>query len=95
MQGLESAKHQNMIKVISRFEELQEIFGQIIAENHKELIKENISEFKGSYDYYCLLIKELEDCIENYKELHESLQRHIFPYVRKMTTEAKNKKISR
>lgn len=92
MQGLDLKKHQSMLKAIHQFEELLAIYEHIVSQDHDRIVRDNIAEFKGSYDYYCLLLKELEGCIGTYKELHESLQRMVFPYVRKMNTQERNKR---
>lgn len=92
MQRLELEKHQNMIKAICRFEELEDLAGRAVTESRKDLIKANIAEFKGSYDNYCLLLRELQECIDRYKEIHGSLQRNLFPSVRRMAAAAKKDK---
>lgn len=92
MQAIDQKKHQNMLKVICKFDELITIYGNIVPEGQDEIIKGNIAEFKDSYDHYNLLLKELENCICTYKEVQESLQRIMFPNVRKMNTKARKKR---
>lgn len=92
MQGLESTKHQNMLKAIEQFEKLNLHFGHIISEDCEDMILTNIAELKKSYTCYNALLKELEGCINNYKETHDALRKNMFPYVRKMSTRARNKK---
>lgn len=92
MQGVDLKKHQSMLSAIRQFEELLISYGHLIPEGRDEIIRENIAELEESYDYYCLLLKELEDCIDTYNELHNSLQRTMFPYVRRMATQARNKR---
>lgn len=92
MQGLESKKHTNMLMAISQFEELTARYGHIVPEGEDRIIRINITEFRGSYDYYIILLKELENCIGNYRDLHDSLQQGMFPYVRKMNTKARKKR---
>jgi hypothetical protein len=92
MQGLESKKHTNMLMAISQFEELTTRYGHIVPEGEDKTIRVNIAEFKGSYDYYTILLKELENCIGNYRDLQDSLQQLMFPYVRKMNTKARKKR---
>lgn len=92
MQAIDQKKHQNMLKVICKFDELITIYGNIVPEGQDEIIKGNIAEFKGSYDYYTILLKELENCIGNYRDLQDSLQQLMFPYVRKMNTKARKKR---
>lgn len=91
MQGIESKKHQNMLKVIAQFEGLSSICGEIIPEKHESKMRKNASELKGTHDYYMILLKELEECIHSYNELHESLQKLMYPYIRKMNTELRKK----
>jgi len=91
MQGIESKKHQNILKVIDLFEGLSSVCGQVIPENHDAKMRKNAMELKGTYDYYLILLKELEGCIHSYAELHESLQKLMYPYIRKMNTELRKK----
>lgn len=92
MQALDQKKHHNMAKAIGRYEEYATLCGHIIPEDKDEIIRESIAEFKGTYDYYHLLIKELERCIEDYKDLHGLLQRMVYPYARKMNGELQKRK---
>lgn len=92
MQGLESRKHKNMLKAIGQFEQLREGFGNIVPKIQSDMITEQIKEFNGCYAYYSKLFKELEDCIDNYKELQDSLQKTMFPYIKKMNAKAKTRK---
>lgn len=89
MQRLESKKHQTMLKAISQFEELITIYAHIIPEYRRDIVKENVIKYKDAYNYYNVLLKELEDCINNYKEFHDLLQRMMFPYVRKMNSQSR------
>lgn len=91
MQGIESTKHQNRVKTIRQFEELSTMVGHIIPEEHDAIMRKNAAELKGTYDYYLILIKELEGCIHSYNELHESLQRMMYPYIRKMNAKVSKK----
>lgn len=92
MQALDSKKHQSMLSATRQFEELLKSYRHLVPEGQDEIIMENIAELEGTYDYYCLLLKELEDCIDTYKEQQDSLQRTMFPYVRRMITQERNKK---
>ena len=92
MQGLDDKKHQNMIKAIDRFEKNAPACSDLIPENIEEIIRKQITEFKGMYDYYHILMKELEGCIKKYNGQHESLQRRLYPCVRKMETELRRKR---
>ena len=92
MQGLESKRHQNMLRTIELFEELKLTFGDIVSEDCKETILTNIAEFKKTHGCYNILLHELEDCIKSYNETHDSLRRNLYPYVRKVNTQARNKK---
>ena len=92
MQGVDLKKHQSMLKASRQFEELLIIYGHIVPQDHETIIKDKISELKDSYDCYCVLLKELEDCIDIYREVHDALQRTMFPYVRKMTTQSRKKR---
>ncbi len=95
MIGLDQKKHENMVNTISRFEEYSAICGHIVPEIHSEAIRSKISKFKDAHDHYHILLKELEECIGNYRELHESLKKTAFPYVRKMVGEVRRKKHSK
>ena len=92
MQALDQKKHHNMARAIDRYEEYSTLCEHIVPQDRDKIIRENIAEFKGIYDYYHLLIKELEHCIEEYKDLHDSLQRMVYPYARKMNGKLQKRK---
>lgn len=92
MQAIDQKKHQTMTRIIAQYEEYFAHCGEMIPQDHDETVRENIAEFKGSYDYYKILLKELEQCIEQYKNLHESLQKIVYPYARKMNSELRRRK---
>ncbi|WP_296149189.1 hypothetical protein [uncultured Flavobacterium sp.] len=92
MIGLDQKKHENMVNIITRFEEYSAICGHIVPESHSEAIRTKISKFKESHDHYHNLLKQLEECIGSYRELHDSLKKTAFPYVRKMGTQVRSRK---
>ena len=92
MQAIDNKKHQNMTRAIGQYEEYFTHCEAMIHENQNEIVRENIAKFKDAYDYYKILLKELEGCLEQYKEVHESLQRMVYPYARKMSGELRRKK---
>ena len=91
MQAIEPKKHQNMIRIIEKFEELLSVCGHMVPEAREEIVKKNIIEFKGTYDNYIQLLKEMENCISSYKILHKSLEKRLYPNVRKMNTQLRKK----
>jgi len=91
MQGLDKKRHQSMEKAIGQYEDYSIRCREMIPEDHDGIIRKNISEFKGTYDYYLLLLEEIEECIGRYNGLHESLQKMVFPYARKMQGELRKK----
>ena len=91
MQAIEPKKHQNMIRVIEKFEELLSVCGPMVPEAKEEVVKKNITEFKTTYDHYIQLLKEMENCISSYKTLHKSLEKRLYPNVRKMNTQLRKK----
>lgn len=90
MQRIDLKKHRDMLKSINKYEEYVVLLENLIPENHDAIIRDKTSEFKGTYDYYHFLLKELERCLEEYKNLHESLKRMIYPYSRKMNAKYRN-----
>lgn len=92
MQAIDQKKHQTMTRIIAQYEEYFTYCGEMIPEDHDEAVRESIAEFKGSYDYYRILLKELEECIEQYKDLHGALQKIVYPYARKMSSELRRRK---
>lgn len=92
MQGLDKKKHESMEKAIGRYEEYATLCGKMIPEDHDGMIRENIAEFKNTYSYYLLLLKEIGECIGEYNDLHDSLQKMVFPYARKMQGELRKKR---
>lgn len=84
MQALDKKKHHSMIRAIKVYEEHSILCKEIVAQEQDEVIRENIAQFRGTYDYYHLLLKELEHCIEDYRTLHTSLQQMVYPCARKI-----------
>lgn len=91
MQGIKAAQHQNILKVLEKFNDLAPDFSNMIPEDREAFIHNKAAELKGTYDYYQLLLKELEQCIQSYEGMHESLRKVMYPYVRKMNTKFKSK----
>ena len=87
MQGIKSTQHQYILKALEKFNDLAPVFGSIVPEDREAFIRDKAAELKGTYDYYQLLLKELEQCIQSYEGMHESLRKVVYPYVRKMNTQ--------
>lgn len=92
MQGINTRKHKDLVKVISQYAELSEMAGHIIPDIHKHMISENISAFKGTHDYYTILMRELQNCLDSYVEIQHPLQKALAYYVRRMKKEVKSEK---
>ena len=92
MQAIDHKKHQNMTKAIGQYEEYFTHCEEMIPEDQNQIVRENIVRFKDAYNYYKILLKELEDCLEHYKEVHGALQRMVYPYARKMGGELRRKR---
>jgi|GEM_PF-4209166 len=82
-----------MEKAIRQYEEYSTLCGDMIPKDHDGTIRRNIAEFKDAYGNYLLLLKEIEKRLEEYNDLHKSLQRMVFPYARKMQGEIRRKKL--
>ena len=91
MQGIKPSQHQDILKALEKFDDLLTNFGSIIPEDRETFIRDKAAELKGTYDYYQILLKELEQCIHSYKGMHESLRKVVYPCVRKMYTRSRNK----
>lgn len=89
MQGIRSTQHQELLRVLKKFEDLVPTFGSIIPCDREEFIRDKAAELKGQYDYYQLLLKELQDCIHTYEHSHDVLRKVMYPYLRKMQTKSK------
>jgi len=89
MQGIKPSQHQNILKALEKFNDLVPHFGTGVSEDREEFIRTKAAELKGTYDYYQLLLKELEQCIQSYEGMHESLRKVVYPCVRKMYTKSK------
>lgn len=84
MQALDKKKHHLMTRAIKLYEEHSILCKEVIPEEQDEIIRDNILQFKGTYDYYYILLKELERCMVDYRKLHTSLQRMVYPCTRKI-----------
>ena len=89
MQGIKPSQHQDILKALEKFYDLVPNFGTVVTEDREEFIRTKAAELKGTYDYYQLLLKELEQCIQSYEGMHESLRKVVYPCVRKMYTKSK------
>ena len=89
MQGIKPSQHQDILKALEKFDDLVPNFGTVVTEDREEFIRTKAAELKGTYDYYQLLLKELEQCIQSYEGMHESLRKVVYPCVRKMYTKSK------
>lgn len=81
-----------MTRAVAQYEDYFTYCEEMIPEVQDEIVREKIAKFKESYDYYKILLKELEGCIAHYKELHNALQRMVYPYARKMGVELRRKR---
>jgi len=91
MQGIKPTQHQDILRALEKLDNLIPDFGSIIPEDREVFIRDTAAELKGIYDYYNILLKELEQCINTYEVMHESLRKVVYPYVRKMNTKSRNK----
>lgn len=89
MQGIKSTQHQDILKALEKFDNLIPDFGTIIPQDREAFIRNKAAELKGTYDYYKILLKELEHCIHSYEGVHESLRKVVYPSVRKMYTKSR------
>ena len=89
MQGIKPTQHQDILKALTKFEELIPSYGIIVTEDLEAFIRSKAAELKSTYDYYQLLLRELEHCIQSYEGMHESLRKAVYPCVRKMHTKSK------
>ncbi|MGA9639359.1 hypothetical protein [Flavobacterium sp.] len=81
-----------MEKAIHQYEEFFLVTQESIPDEMNEQIRKDITDFKAAHDHYYHLVDQLEICIRNYKSLHNSLQKRMFPYIRKMKAEIRQQK---
>lgn len=83
-----------MEKALRKYEEYSILCGDMIPKDQDAIIRKSMAEFKDSYSNYLLLLKEIEEHLEEYNNLYRSLQRIVFPCARKMQSEIRRKKLS-
>lgn len=91
MQAINSKQHQDIVNLIDKFETLTPHYGNILADGLEPVIREKAVELKKSYAHYHVLLKELENCIRSYDDMHKSLRQVMYPSIRKMNTKSRNK----
>lgn len=90
---IDTRDHEQLVEIYGRYKEYHNLYGGIvISEEQDQSIRNNAAELQGTYDYYQILILELEKCIGSYHSIRNSLKAKIYSPARKMNTINRNKK---
>lgn len=93
MKKIETKEHTHLMEVFEKYKKYYKLYGDItVAEEQDEVIRRNATELQGIYDYYRILMIELEKCSEKYHSIRNSLKTTMYSPVRKMNTIDKNRK---
>lgn len=75
-----------MVEAYGRYKEYHDLYGNMtISEEQDQAIRDKATELQGTYDYYQILILELERCIGTYHAARNSLKAKIYAPARKMS----------
>lgn len=89
----EKKEYQDLEKVFEKYTRYYDVYGnETVSEEQDEAIRNQISELKGTYDYYNTLLSELRKCINDYQSIKKNLKVNIYAPVRKMRTMHKSRK---
>ncbi|WP_447636007.1 hypothetical protein [Flavobacterium microcysteis] len=90
---IDAKDHEQLVEAYGRYKEYHNLYGVVtISEEQDQEIRNKASELQGTYDYYKILIHELERCIGSYHMARNSLKSKIYSPARKMSTIKKNQK---
>ena len=90
---IDAKEHNQLVEAYDKYKEYYDLYGKIsISEQHDEMIRQKASELLGTYDYYKILILELERCIGNYHSIKHTLRSKIGSPARKINAIKRNKK---
>ena len=90
---IDAKEHDQLVETYGRYKEYYDLYGGIsISDQHDETIREKAAELLGTYDYYKILILELERCIGNYHSIKQTLRSKIGSHSRKINAIKRNRK---
>lgn len=90
---IDTKEHQDLENVIEKYSRYYDVYGNLtVSEEEDEAIRNQVSELKGTYDYYNTLLSELRRCISDYQNIKKKLKVNIYAPVRKMRTIDKSRK---
>lgn len=90
---IDAKDHEQLVQTYDKYKEYQNLYGDLaISEEQDQAIRDKATELQGTYDYYKILLLELERCIGSYQATRNSLKAKIYSPARKMSTINKNKK---
>ena len=82
---IDTREHRNIFDVFNQYEKYHDLFGNSLVGDDRDLvIREYAIELKGSYDYYKILVEELQNCIEQYNVVKTALRTNMSNPVKKM-----------
>lgn len=87
MKKIDNKEHEDLIKVFEHYKKYYDIYGNVtITEYDDEIIRKNVIELQGTYDYYQVLLSELKKCTHNYRTRSVMLRTKMSVPVKKMRT---------
>ncbi|RKS26525.1 hypothetical protein CLV94_1586 [Flavobacterium endophyticum] len=90
---IDTKDHEQLVEIYGRYKEYHNLYGDsTISEEQDQAIRNKATELQGTYDYYKILVLELEKCIGSYHSIRNSLKSKIYPPARKMNTINRKKK---
>lgn len=93
MKRIEQSEHDELIEVFEHYKKFHNLYGNVrLKENDDQIIRQRIIELEAAFDYYNILLMELNLCLRAYNETRIALKTKMYPSVRKMRSLEKSKK---
>jgi len=90
MQGISAKEHEKMLANYQRFEELtRAVNSTVLAEDIKT--RGNIVKLRETYNRFCSLLSELEQCTKEYGKQKKAVQSIMYKRIRTMNSELRKK----
>jgi hypothetical protein len=92
LKKIDTKEYQHLVDLFERYKRLHEEYGNIAGTNEEDkALRQSITKLKNSYEYYCMLLSELKDCLQNYQITKEGIKVKMYNQVRKMNNISKDK----
>lgn len=90
---IDTKEHEQLVEIYGRYKEYHDLYGSFtISDEQDGAIRNKAVDLQEAYNYYRILMMELERCIGNYHSIKTTLKSKMYSPARKMNTINRNKK---